>query len=401
VIDGHGKWVTPGFLDTHAHHATDAHNDATVAVTAMGRIKDVIDPTDIDAYRVLAGGNTTSNILHGSVNPIGGQSAVVKWRWGRPAHEMLFEGAPPSLKFALGGNPKSRGTDPAPGVERRYPASRMGVEDVIRTTFLEARAYRDRWRDYEKKKAAGTAAALPPRRDLRLEPLAEILDGKRIMHVHCYRADEMEMLLRMGDELGFKVNVLHHAVEAYKIAPEIARRGGAVAGFDILGGKVEAWDGIPQGAEILTRHGVPFSIGADSVSAAAHLNWEAGKLMDNGLSAEEALAVITINPARQLGIDSRVGSIEVGKDADLVVFTQPPLSVYARPEMVFIDGRLYWSRERDAQRQKAIEAEKKRLQALDEADAAAAPPTRSASAREAALESNTTEDSEEEVAHER
>jgi imidazolonepropionase-like amidohydrolase len=373
VVDATGKWVTPGFLDTHAHHATDAHNDATVAVTAMGRIRDVIDPTDIDVYRVLSGGNTTSNILHGSVNPIGGQSAVVKWRWGRPAHEMLFEGAPPSNKFALGGNPKGRGTDPAPGVDRRYPASRMGVEDVIRTAFLEARAYRERWARYRKLEAAGTPSPLPPRRDLRLEPLAEILDGKRLMHVHCYRADEMEALLRMGDELGFKVNVFHHAVEAYKIAPEIARHGGSVAGFDYVGGKVEAWDGIPQGAEILTRHGVPVSLGADSGSAAAHLNWEAGKLMDNGLTADEALAVITINAARQLGIDSRVGSIEVGKDADLVVFATPPLSVYSRPEMVFIDGQLYWSQERDRQRQKAVAAEKRRLLALDEAEAAAAP----------------------------
>jgi imidazolonepropionase-like amidohydrolase len=370
VVDGRGRWITPGFIDTHAHHATDAHNDATVAVTSMGRIKDVIDPTDIDAYRVLAGGNTTSNLLHGSVNPIGGQSAVVKWRWGRTAKEMLFEGAPESIKFAMGSNPKSRGTDPAPGVERRYPASRMGVEDVIRTTFLEARAYRDRWAQYERLKSAGPAPALPPRRDLRLEPLAQVLEGKRILHVHCYKADEMESLMRMGDELGFKVNNFHHAPESYKVASLIARHGGAVAGFNIFATKVESWDGIPQYSVILTRHGVPFSIGADSVSDAAHLNWEAGKLMDEGLTEDEALAVITINAARQLGIDTRVGSIEVGKDADLVLFTSPPLSVYSRPEMVFIDGQLYWSRERDRQRQQAVASEKRRLQALDEAEVA-------------------------------
>jgi imidazolonepropionase-like amidohydrolase len=397
VVDGHGKWVTPGFIDTHAHHATDAHNDATVAVTSMGRIRDVIDPTDIDAYRVLAGGNTTSNLLHGSVNPIGGQSAVVKWRWGRPAHEMLFEGAPESQKFALGGNPKSRGTDPAPGVERRYPASRMGVEDVIRTAFLEARAYRDLWARYEKLKAAGQAPPLPPRRDLRLEPLAEILEGKRLMHVHCYRADEMETLMRMADELGFKVNVFHHAVESYKIASRIARRGGAVAGFNIIGGKVEAWDGIPQYSVILTRQGVPFSIGADSASGAAHLNWEAGKLMDEGLSEDEALATITINAARQLGIDKRVGSIEVGKDADLVLFASPPLSVYSRPEMVFIDGQLYWTRERDRQRQQALESEKKRLIALDEAEPAVTAPSQTTSNDGASADA--AEADEEEVAY--
>ena len=372
VVDATGKWVTPGFIDTHAHHATDAHNDATVVVTAMGRIRDVIDPTDIDIYRVLAGGNTTSNILHGSVNPIGGQSAVVKWRWGRPEREMLFAGAPPSLKLALGGNPKARGTDPAPGVTRRYPASRMGEADVIRTAFLEARRYRDQWAQYERLKAAGTPPPLPPRRDLRLEPLAEILEGKRLMHVHTYRTDEMEMLMRMSQELGFKINVFHHAIEAYKIAPEIARYGGVVAGFDFGATKVESWDSLPQWAEILTRHGVPVSIGADSAEGAAHLNAEAGKLMDNGLTADQALAAITINPARQLGIDTRVGSIEVGKDADLVIFPTPPLSVYSRPEMVFIDGQLYFSRERDRQRQQAVEAEKRRLLALDEADARAA-----------------------------
>lgn len=369
TIDATGKWITPGFIDTHAHHATDAHNDATVAVTSMGRIRDVIDPTDIDIYRVLAGGNTTSNVLHGSVNPIGGQSAVVKWRWGQPTHAMLLEGAAPSLKLALGGNPKSRGTDPAPGVRRRYPASRMGVEDVIRTAFLEARAYREEWARYDRAKAAGNAPPLPPRRDLRLEPLAEILDGKRLTHVHCYRADEMEMLMRLGDELGFKVNVFHHAVEAYKLAPEIARHGGAVAAFDVIGGKVEAWDAIPRGAEILTRHGVSVSIGADSVADAAHLNAEAGKLLDNGLAEDEALAVVTINAARQLGIEARVGSIDVGKDADLVLFATPPLSVYSRPEMVFIDGELYYSRERDRRRREAVDAEKRRLVALDEADA--------------------------------
>jgi imidazolonepropionase-like amidohydrolase len=286
---------------------------------------------------------------------------------------MLFAGAPPSLKFALGGNPKARGTDPAPGVARRYPASRMGVEDVIRTTFLEAKAYRAQWARYDRLKAAGTPPPLPPRRDLRLEPLVEILEGRRLVHVHSYRADEMEMLLRMGDELGFKVNVFHHAPEAYKIAPEIARHGGSVAAFDLMGTKVESWDGIPQSAEILTRHGVPVSIGADSTSGAAHLNAEAGRLMDYGLTADEALSVITINAARQLGIDQRVGSIEVGKDADLVLFPTPPLSVYARPDMVFIDGQLYFSRERDRQRQQALDAEKRRLIALDEADAKARP----------------------------
>jgi imidazolonepropionase-like amidohydrolase len=362
VVDATGKWVTPGFIDTHNHIGSDAHNDATIAVTSMTNIQDVINPTDIQLYRALSAGVTMVNTMHGSVNPIGGQNVLIKTAWGKAAKDLVVAGATPTLKVALGSNPKSRAVQPAPGVARRYPASRMGIEDVIRSALADARDYKLQWDLYEK--AAGHLSLLPPRRDLTLEPLAEVLTGKRLIIAHAYQADEMLTLMRLAEEFGFRIGRFEHGNEAYKIAPELARHGAGVAAFDLLGTKVESWDGIPQGISILVKAGVSVSIGTDG-GEVAHMAHEAARTLDWGLTPDQALGLITINAAKQHGIDKFAGSIDVGKDANLVIFDKYPLSVYATPEQVYIDGQLYFSRERDRERQKAIEADKKRLTELD------------------------------------
>jgi len=267
----------------------------------------------------------------------------------------------PGLKFALGENVKRQRTPP------RYPSTRMGTEDVIRQAFLEARAYMREWEDYRKKAAAGDRTALPPRKDLKLEPLAEVLRGERLAFVHGYRADEMLMALRLADEIGFKVNSFEHGFEAYKIAPEIARHGAIVStSSDWWAYKVEAYDAIPYNAALLTRKGVLVTLNSDSAEEARHLNMEAAKCMKyGGLTEEEALRLITLNPARQLRIDGRVGSIDTGKDADLVIYNHHPLSVYAVAQKVLIDGQVYFDLGKDLEIRKQIEAERKALEEKD------------------------------------
>lgn len=367
IVDATGKWVTPGLIDTHNHIGSDAHNDATIAVTSMTDIQDVINPTDIELYRALAAGVTMVNTMFGSVNPIGGQNVLIKTAWGKTAKELIVPGATPTLKMALGSNPKGRGVTPAPGVARRYPASRMGVEDVIRTALNDARDYERQWDAYEK--SGDHRSLLPPRRDLTLEPLVEVLTGKRLVLAHAYQADEMRSLMRLADEFGFRIGRFEHGAEGYKIAPELARHGAGIATFDLMGTKVESWDAIPQGASLLVKACVLVSIGTDTGDV-AHMMNEAAKVLDWGLTPDQALALVTINAAKQHGIDGTVGSIDEGKNANLVIFDKYPFSVYARPEQVFIDGQLYFSRERDLQRQKAVEAERKRLTELDAAAAA-------------------------------
>ena len=230
VIDATGLFVMPGIIDAHSHIAAESINEGSVAVSSMVGIPDVIDPDDINIYRELAGGVTTSNVLHGSANPIGGLNAVIKHRWGADAEGLLFEGAPPGIKFALGENPKrSRGT--RPGTPRRYPTTRMGVMDVVRQAFNDAREYQRKWQEYEKKKAAGESGLVEPRRDLELEPLVEILEGKRLVHAHCYRADEILQLLRLAEENGFRIATLQHVLEGYKVADEIAAHGAGASTF--------------------------------------------------------------------------------------------------------------------------------------------------------------------------
>ncbi|OLD27688.1 MAG: amidohydrolase, partial [Acidobacteria bacterium 13_1_40CM_3_55_6] len=332
VIDASGKYVLPGIIDCHSHSMLDAINEGTLSVSSMARTRDVLNPTDVDLYRELAGGVTTLNLLHGSANSIGGQTTTVKIKFGRPIEEFIFPGAPPGIKFALGENPKRSSFTPQPGQQRRYPATRMGVEETIRDAFVRARDYKKSWDEYNAAIKRGEKNLVPPRRDLQLEPLVEVLEGKRYVHSHCYRADEILMLINIANEFGFKVRTFQHVLEGYKVAKEIAEHGAGASTFaDFWGYKIEAYDAIAYNTAIMVRHGVNTSVNSDSNERARRLNIEAAKAMRYGdLTEEEALKLITINPAWQLGIQDRVGSIEVGKDADLAIWNANPLSVYAR-----------------------------------------------------------------------
>jgi imidazolonepropionase-like amidohydrolase len=361
VIDAAGQFVIPGIVDCHSHIGVDGSvNEGSISVSSIVNIADVLNPDDVDIYRDLAGGVTVANVLHGSANAIGGQTIVIKLRWGQPASKLPFEGALPGIKFALGENPKrsnfSRGTP-------RYPATRMGVEETIRGAFAEARDYKASWDLYNKRTAAGEKNLIPPRRDLRLEPLVEVLEGKRYVHSHCYREDEILMLLRVAKEFGFKVRTFQHVLEGYKVADEIAASGAGASTFsDWWAYKVEAYDAIPYNAALMTRRGVLVSVNSDDAEEATHLNQEAAKSIKfGGLSRDEALKLVTLNPAIQLGIDKRVGSIDTGKDADLVIYNHDPLSDYAVVQKTLIDGRVYFDRQRDIADRAAREKEKKAL----------------------------------------
>ncbi len=350
VIDGTGMFVSPGVIDCHSHIAIEGGvNEGSVSDSSMANIRDVINNEDPDIYRDLAGGVTEANVLHGSANAIGGQTIVIKLRWGLPADKMIFEGAVPGIKFALGENPKRSNTPNIPGQVRRYPESREGVEDVIRQSFTEAVAYKKEWDDYNRRKAAGEQNLIPPRQDLRLDPLVEVLEGKRYVHCHSYRADEILMLLRVSNEFGFKIRTLQHVLEGYKVAKELAAYGvGASTFSDWWSYKLEAYDAIPYNMALMTQKGVIVSVNSDDAEEATHLNQEAAKGMKyGGMSHDEAMKLFTINPAIQLGIDKQVGSIEVGKDADLVIYNHDPLSVYAVVQKTLIDGKVYFDRQKD------------------------------------------------------
>jgi imidazolonepropionase-like amidohydrolase len=364
VIDASGKYVMPGIIDAHSHMMSDAINEGTLSVTSMVRIADVLNPTAPNIYRALAGGVTTINILHGSANTIGGQSATVKLKYGRPAAEMVFPGAPPGIKFALGENVTRKNSTVQQAQQRRYPATRMGQEEVIRDAFTRARDYKAAWDEYRARVARTDRTAVAPRRDLELEPLVEVLEGKRLVHAHSYRADEIHMLLKVAEEFGFKVKTLQHVLEGYKIAPEIAKHGAGASSFaDSWSYKIEAYDAIPYNVAIMTRAGVISTVNSDSDERVRRLNIEAAKMMRYGdLTEEEALKTITWNAAWQLGVENRVGSIEVGKDADLAVWNGHPLSVFANVETTIVDGEVFFDKQRDLAMRQARERERAELE---------------------------------------
>jgi imidazolonepropionase-like amidohydrolase len=363
VIDATGKFVTPGIIDAHSHTMIAGQvNEGTLAVTSMTRIGDVLDAKDISIYRALAGGVTSGLLLHGSANPIGGQSTTVKFKWGRPAAELVVADAPVGIKFALGENVKRSNFQPQPGQTPRYPRTRMGSIEVIRDAFRRARDYKQSWDDFRAKKTN-----IPPRRNTELDALVEILEGKRLVHAHGYRSDEHLNLLLVADEFGFRVATLQHGLEAYKIAPEIARRGTGVSIFaDSWSYKLEAYDSIPYNAYILWKNGVLVSINSDSDERMRRLNLDAAKMMKyGGVPEEDALKMITLNPAKQLGIDKRTGSIEQGKDADIAIWTAHPFSVYSRVDMTLIEGDVYFDRAIDIQKRAEIAKEREALEKLE------------------------------------
>ena len=367
VIDATGKFVMPGIIDAHSHSMMDGSvNECTKSVTSMARTQDILNPTAVNIYRELAGGTTAALLLHGSCNSIGGLSTTVKFKWGHPAADFPVPGAVPGIKFALGENPKRTNFN-IPGLTPRYPATRMGVEETIRDAFTRARDYKKDWDEYRAGVARGEKNRIPPRKDLELEPLVEVLEGKRYVHSHCYRADEIVMLMNVADEFGFKVRTLQHVLEGYKVASEIARHGAMASSFtDFWGYKMEAYDAIPYNAAVMARHGVVTSVNSDSDERARRLNIEAAKTMRyGGLTEEEALKLVTLNPAIQLGIDKQTGSIDVGKDADVVVWSAHPFSVYAHAEQTFVDGELLFDRQADIARRTQLEAERKTLEAAD------------------------------------
>lgn len=375
VIDARGKYVTPGIIDAHSHTAVEGINEGSQSITAEVRMEDVLRQDGISLYRQLAGGTTTVNILHGSANAIGGQNAVVKLRFGLPVDSLKFQGAPPGIKFALGENVRqTRSNNPT-----RYPRSRQGVEDVYREAFTRAREYQKAWQEYDKAKAAfdrsrnrnAAAAPVPPRKDLELDALVEILEGKRLVHWHSYRADEILMGLRIAKEFGFKVASFQHVLEGYKIADELAAAGAGASTFaDMWGYKMEAWDAIPHNAALMAERGVVVTINSDSDERARRLYQEAAKAIRfGGASEETALRMITLNAAIQLGIQDKVGSIDVGKDADIAIFSGHPFAPSSRVEMTLIDGRVFFDRSTAPTLEWLIEMMKQRPRVTSDAGA--------------------------------
>ncbi len=341
TIDAAGKFVMPGMVDTHSHIMIDRGvNESSQSIVCEVSIQDAIRTDDPREYRALAGGLTTARLLHGSANVIGGQHAVVKLKHGTTAAEHLIPNAPLGVKFALGENVKYR--------SGRFPDTRMGVEATLKRAFYEALDYRRRWREYERARQStdNPQALLPPRRDLRLETLAKILDGEAFIHCHCYRADEILMLIRIAEQLGIRIQSLQHVLEGYKIAPEIVAHGASCSTFaDWWAYKVEAYDATPYNTTLLNEAGANIVVKSDNAELMRHMNLEAAKSLKYGnMPADDALKMVTINAARELGLEDQIGSLEVGKDGDVAIFNGHPLNAFARCEMTIIEGRVYFDR---------------------------------------------------------
>jgi imidazolonepropionase-like amidohydrolase len=350
IIDAEGKHVTPGLIDPHIHSGTDAVNEVGNAIVPEVRIGDVLNINNIWLYRQLAGGLTTTHVMHGSANPIGGQNQPIKLRWGALSHELKFENAPRTVKFALGENPKRVGQD-------RYPNTRMGTQHIIADRFSQARDYESRWDEWNE-----SGEGIPPRRDLRMDALVDILNGDILVQSHSYRQDGILALMRLAESFDFTIKAFHHAVEAYKVAPELAEHGaGAAVWSDWSSFKIEAYDGTIYNARLLSEAGVLTSLHSDNSQIASRMNWEAGKMVYAGMEPEDALALVTINTAKILGLEEYVGSLETGKDADFVIWNGDPLSTQTKAEQTWIDGRKYFDLETDAQLRQQIEDERSML----------------------------------------
>ena len=360
VIDGEGKkHITPGLIDAHSHTGMSSGvNESGQAVTAEVRVGDVVNNQSVAWYRELAGGLTAAQQLHGSANPIGGQSQTVKLRWGASPEEMKIDDAPPGIKFALGENVKQ--SNWGERYNTRYPQTRMGVEQLIRDRLKAAQDYQREWAVYRQGKKKGV---IPPRRDLELDTLVEVLDGKRMVHSHSYRQDEILMLVRIADDFGFRMGTFQHVLEGYKVAEVMAKHGAHASTFsDWWAYKFEVYDAIPYNGALMHEAGVVVSFNSDSSELARRMNLEAAKAVKYGaVSQEEALKFVTLNAAKQLHIEHRTGSLEVGKDADFVVWSGHPLSTYSICEQTWVDGRQYFDLAKDREMRERIAAERNRL----------------------------------------
>jgi imidazolonepropionase-like amidohydrolase len=343
TIDGTGKFVMPGIIDAHSHAALEGGiNEGAESVTPEVHIQ--LNPDDQVIYRALAGGVTSALLLHGSANTIGGQGLVIKMRWGMPADSMYFKGAFRIVKFALGEN-VTRASSDAVAEDRRFPMTRMGVEYTLRYWFTKAQEYDKAWIDY-RAAAPRDPTAIAPKRDLRLEALTEIMHGDLKVHAHSYRGDEILMLMRVAEDFGFRINTFQHVLEGYKVADELVKHGAMASTFaESWAYKVEAWDAIPYNMALMTQRGVVVSVNSDSDERMRRLYQEAGIGVRYGnMPVNEALKMVTLNPAKQLGVDKMVGTLEVGKDGDLAVFSAHPFAPQAMVEYTVVDGKVLFDR---------------------------------------------------------
>ncbi|MEO9022915.1 MAG: amidohydrolase family protein [Ginsengibacter sp.] len=357
IIDGTGKHLTPGIVDEHSHIAVASINEGGQSVTSEVRIADNLNPEDISIYRELSGGVTTAHILHGSANSIGGQTQLIKLRWGVNDTALKFAGAAPFIKFALGENVKNTRSS----FNNRFPDTRMGVEEVLMDAFTRARDYENAMRLYNNRPK--NSKLTPVRRDLELDALAEILNKKRFITCHSYIQSEITAAMRVAEKFGFRYNTFTHVLEGYKIADKLKAHGANVSTFsDWWNYKMEVVDAIPQNANIMHRMGLNVAINSDDPEMARRLNQEAAKSVKyGGMNKEDALKMVTINPATMLHVEDKTGSIKVGKDADLVLWTADPMSIYAVANTTIIDGIIYYSVDRDQMLRKRITEERNRL----------------------------------------
>ena len=364
VIDGTGKYVSPGIIDEHSHIAAASINEGGQSVTSEVRIADNLNPDDINIYRQLSGGVTSSHILHGSANVIGGQTQLIKLRWGANDEDLKFKNWPGQIKFALGENVKrSTSSISNSSNNNRYPDTRMGVEQVLVDAFTRARDYKKAWEEYEANKKKKGVVAVAPRRDLELDALVEILDNKRFITCHSYVQSEIMSSIEVANRMGYHYNTFTHILEGYKVADKMKEHGANASTFsDWWAYKMEVQDAIPYNAAIMHKVGLNVAINSDDAEMARRLNQEAAKIVKyGGVTEIEALEMVTINPAKMLHVDDRVGSLKVGKDGDVVLWTDNPLSIYAIPLYTIVDGTIYFDREKDEQKQKWVEAERNRL----------------------------------------